>query len=71
MICSVLQNGMVLGKALQNIKQGTELNVAYKSHYMRHSQSERQAFLNDLKIQCFCEFCLMSQMDDPIVSLFQ
>ncbi|XP_049305866.1 uncharacterized protein LOC105228216 isoform X3 [Bactrocera dorsalis] len=53
----VLDNGMLMGIALRDIKKGEELVVSFKANCIRHTRTERTTFLKHINIQCQCKAC--------------
>lgn len=65
-----MDNGVVIGKTLKEIKKGEQLYVSYKAHYTHHVKVERQRFLKRFDINCKCDFCKMDNNQEPTVSIF-
>ncbi|KAM7359731.1 uncharacterized protein ACRADG_001113 isoform 2-T2 [Cochliomyia hominivorax] len=61
----VMDNGVVIGKALKNINKDEQLFVSYKAHYAHHAKEERQKFLKQFGINCKCQYCKMDEKQDP------
>ncbi|XP_011188148.2 uncharacterized protein LOC105215746 isoform X1 [Zeugodacus cucurbitae] len=53
----LLDNGLLMGTTIRDIKKGEELVVSYKANFMRHTRMERTAFLKHINIQCQCKVC--------------
>ncbi|XP_012158554.1 uncharacterized protein LOC101463250 isoform X2 [Ceratitis capitata] len=60
-----LDNGLVMGKTLRDVKRGDELLVSYKANYMHHTRVERQTLLKQLNIECHCEICQDAAENEP------